>query len=380
MIAVSHRRIQQARNSVLNLKHNRPAIQWILVIVLCSGFLLVYRSFYGSDNRRPNPGHTAVAVDSEGGLHEYNSETSPIIFIGGHPRSGTTLMRAMLDAHSAVRCGEETRVVPRIVQMRENWMKNENERNRLIQGGMDDRVINSAMAAFILETIAQHGEPSEVLCNKDPLTLKSGHYMAELFPKSKWLYMMRDGRAVIHSVISRKVTITGYKLDDPRQCLGRWNTVVTNMDTQCKKIGPSRCMVVYYEQLVLHPQRWMELILEFLSLPWEDSVLHHEQHINKPGGVRVSIKERSSDQIIKPINLDALTQWVGTFPEDVVKDMDEIAPMLAKFGYDPEANPPNYGVADGVVANNTRDVHDHVEEWEEKSKQLIEGMRKGPVS
>jgi len=357
MIAVSHRRIQQARNSVLNLKHNRPALQWILVILLCSGFFLVYRSFYGSDNRRPNPGHTAVAVDSEGGLHEYNSETSPIIFIGGHPRSGTTLMRAMLDAHSAVRCGEETRVVPRIVQMRENWMKNDNERNRLIQGGMDDRV----------------------LCNKDPLTLKSGHYMAELFPKSKWLYMMRDGRAVIHSVISRKVTITGYKLDDPRQCLGRWNTVVTNMDTQCKKIGPSRCMVVYYEQLVLHPQRWMGLILDFLSLPWEDSVLHHEQAINKPGGVRVSIKERSSDQIIKPINLDALTQWVGTFPEDVLKDMDEIAPMLAKFGYDPDANPPNYGVADGVVANNTRDVHEHVEEWEVKSKQLIEGMRKGPL-
>ena len=27
-----------------------------------------------------------------------------VIAAGGHPRSGTTLMRAMLDAHSAVRC------------------------------------------------------------------------------------------------------------------------------------------------------------------------------------------------------------------------------------------------------------------------------------
>ena len=25
--------------------------------------------------------------------------------------------------------------------------------------------------------------------------------------------------------------------------------------------------------------------------------------------------ERSSDQIIKPVNLDALTTWVGTYPE-----------------------------------------------------------------
>ena len=27
------------------------------------------------------------------------------------------------------------------------------------------------------------------------------------------------------------------------------------MDAQCKKIGADRCMVVYYEQLVLHPKR-----------------------------------------------------------------------------------------------------------------------------
>ena len=36
--------------------------------------------------------------------------------------------------------------------------------------------------------------------------------------------------------------------------------------------------------------------------------------------------------------------------------MDEIAPMLAKLGYDPDANPPNYGVPDGLVANNTKEV------------------------
>ena len=34
---------------------------------------------------------------------EYNSANHPFIFIGGHPRSGTTLMRAMLDSHHHVR-------------------------------------------------------------------------------------------------------------------------------------------------------------------------------------------------------------------------------------------------------------------------------------
>ena len=33
-----------------------------------------------------------------------------------------------------------------------------------------------------------------------------------------------------------------------------------------------------------------------------------------------------------------------------------MAPMLAKLGYDPKANPPNYGTPDGAVANNTAEV------------------------
>jgi hypothetical protein len=37
-------------------------------------------------------------LGADGTLYEYD-RGSPIIFIGGVPRSGTTLMRAMLDAH-----------------------------------------------------------------------------------------------------------------------------------------------------------------------------------------------------------------------------------------------------------------------------------------
>lgn len=47
-------------------------------------------------------------------------------------------------------------------------------------------------------------------------------------------------------------------------------------------------MLVYYEQLVLHPETMLRKILSFLDIPWHDSVLHHEQHINKPGGVSLS--------------------------------------------------------------------------------------------
>lgn len=62
-----------------------------------------------------------------------NKNTSferPVIFIGGMPRSGTTLMRAILDSHPSVRCGEETRVIPRVLNMRAAWQKSALEWNR----------------------------------------------------------------------------------------------------------------------------------------------------------------------------------------------------------------------------------------------------------
>lgn len=66
--------------------------------------------------------------------------------------------------------------------------------------------------------------------------------------------------------------------------------------------------------------------------------------------------ERSSDQVIKPVNLEALSKWVGNIPDDVVRDMADIAPMLSVLGYDPYANPPDYGKADSWVKDNTLKV------------------------
>ena len=65
------------------------------------------------------------------------------------------------------------------------------------------------------------------------------------------------------------------------------------------------------------------------------------------------------------MNLEALSKWVGHIPEDVVQEMEEVAPMLAHFGYDPNANPPNYGKPDGDVVKNTNDVIENESKWDE---------------
>lgn len=218
---------------------------------------------------------------------EYD-ENTPLIFVGGVPRSGTTLMRAMLDAHPHVRCGEETRVIPRLLAMHSTWSRSARERMRLDEAGVTDEVLDAAIRAFLLEVIVGHGEPAPRLCNKDPFTLKSLDYLSRLFPHAKFVLMLRDGRATVHSMISRRVTITGFDLSSYRDCLVKWSRAAESMYEQCREAGPERCMLLRYEQLVLEPQRSMQRLLHFLDLPWDMAVLHHEQLIGKAGGVSLS--------------------------------------------------------------------------------------------
>ncbi|CAC5388463.1 TPST [Mytilus coruscus] len=345
-------------------------ICFISVILICYNFLQC--------DKKPN----MIMVPSEqekfvytrqGKAIEYGRE-SPLIFIGGMPRSGTTLMRAMIDAHPDVRCGEETRIVPRILGMRAQWYKSETEKRRLQEAGISDFVIDSAISAFVLEVIAKHGDAAPRLCNKDPFTLKSSVYLKKLFPNSKFLFMIRDGRATVHSIISRKVTITGFDLTSYRNCLSKWNHAMESMYAQCLHVGARHCLPVYYEQLTLHPELWMKRILRFLEIPWNDTVLHHEDYIGKE--ISLSKTEKSSDQVIRPVNIDAMSKWVGHLPADVIRDMATIAPMLRILGYDPESNPPNYGAPDPRVADNTMHMHQNEAFWRKKEEELLKSEQR----
>jgi len=46
-----------------------------------------------------------------------NKPDSSFIFIGGKARSGTTLIRAILDVDSTIKCGIETKIIPRFLKL-----------------------------------------------------------------------------------------------------------------------------------------------------------------------------------------------------------------------------------------------------------------------
>ena len=205
---------------------------------------------------------------------------SPITFVGGVPRSGTTLLRVMLDAHPDIRCGEETRVIPRIVSMRSKWMKSEKEHKRLQEAGFTDEILDDATRAFISDIIAANGPMAAHLCNKDPLVLNYMPDIVRLYPNAKFVLMIRDGRAVAYSIVSRNVTITGVDSKSYISAALFWNKVTQRMTTDCRHLGRHRCMLVHYEKLVEDPRHWMEQILDFLEIPWHDNVLKHHKLIN----------------------------------------------------------------------------------------------------
>lgn len=218
----------------------------------------------------------------------YFNNSVPLIWIGGVPRSGTTLMRALLDAHSDVRCGEETRVIPRLLGMHSGMQKSQLEMSRLEAAHISKKVLQNALGAYILSIITQHGDPAPRLCNKDPFSLRSMRLLKDIFPNSKFIFMVRDGRATAHSIVSRHVTIKGFDSKTYKGALTDWNRAVKAMNDECNNAGPTSCLAVHYEQLVLHPEAQMRSILQFLNIQWDEKVLHHEQAVGVKGGISLS--------------------------------------------------------------------------------------------
>ena len=255
----------------------------ISLMVNCLLFVVFYHvsltCSLGSEEAVPK-GQLKSACTSPNSLDNTLLKSRPITFVGGVPRSGTTLLRVMLDAHPEVRCGEETRVIPRIISMRSKWMKSEKEHRRLKEAGLSDEKLDDATRAFISNIIASNGPMARHLCNKDPLVLNYMPDIVRIYPKAKFILMIRDGRAVAHSIVSHNVTITGVDSRNHISAALFWNKVVQRMTTDCRYLGRHRCLQVHYEKLVAEPKYWMEQILHFLDIPWHENVLKHHQFIN----------------------------------------------------------------------------------------------------
>lgn len=273
---------------------------------------------------------THIVVPKAGGDPRSYNLNSSLLFIGGVPKSGTTLLRVMLDAHPGIRCGPESHIFIDMLKLRYEWTTFEQLTKRNTAAGVTRDIINKAVAAFLLEVTARHGEPADMICTKEPFLMTQGGFLAYAFPNARIIHVVRDGRAVSHSLVSRRLNFPPFSPENHKQNLKQWAKLASGMEHICKTIGRQRCMTVRYEDLVQDPADELKKILAWLGVEWDERVLQHHQMMDS---IVTSKMETTADQIGKPVYRSAVDKWKGNIPQDVLDDELVYAPTLRLFGY-----------------------------------------------
>jgi protein-tyrosine sulfotransferase len=255
--------------------------------------------------------------DSNEILSNEDRINKPVILVAGNHGSGTTLMRAILDVK--LNCGYETRVIPEILKFVHEIKHSKNFR---LKTKIYSKVINKALALFIVEIMKKNDESHEILCSKDPGEIDL-IYLSELFSKLKIIYMVRDGRASVISNLQRQdksiALSTFYKYTSI------WNKINRDLYEQCVDIGEKKCKIVKYENLVTNPETVIREIMDFAGIEFTKEFLRHEEYssnINKANG-----------KVQNEINTDRLRSWVGKVSYDT-NYMKSRFEMFEKFGYE----------------------------------------------
>jgi hypothetical protein len=193
------------------------------------------------------------------------SGTAPI-FVVGCQRSGTTLLRLMLDSHPAIACGPETRFLRDLERITgADW-------HRLERFGFPREYwltkVGELFGSFQADYAAGRGKRR--WADKSPLYALILDYLWELFPDAQVVHLIRDPRDVTASHRSA----FGYKsaLGAPR----KWRRYLDAVRRSAAGVDPARYHELRYEALVADREATMRELLDFLGESWDPAVLDYE--------------------------------------------------------------------------------------------------------
>ena len=195
------------------------------------------------------------------------TSTAPI-FVVGCQRSGTTMLRLILDSHSRISCGPETRFLEdmeRIVGS--DW-------KRLSQYGFSQEEWLSRIAGFFggIQSDYAAGRGKERWADKSPRYAMKLDFILRLFPDAQIVHVIRDGRDVAVS---------------HRKRFGYWSCVKSSVKwpryiAQARAGGAALPAHQYhelrYEDLVTDQEATLRSLMDFLGEPWEPGMLDFESH------------------------------------------------------------------------------------------------------
>ncbi|MGZ8096304.1 MAG: sulfotransferase family protein [Methylosarcina sp.] len=237
-----------------------------------------------------------------------------LIFVGGAPRSGTTLVQRILDAHSLVYGGPEFDLVPEIMRLRSRFLQGI-ELGR-ISAYLDrndvDTVFEKFLASLFQKKINVTGK--RFLSEKTPANLGAFSDLQQCLPNSRYIFVMRDPRSIVASMLEvgrryladRKIPPAYTR--SSRRAVEYINSLWEN-GNQARLKGDN-VFVVYYEDLVHNPRAVIEALADFIGIPFEEGQLAIQNSSwDMPEFKSGEAYWYTKDQLSTPIKKEATEKW-----------------------------------------------------------------------
>jgi hypothetical protein len=211
-----------------------------------------------------------------------------LIFVGGSPRSGTTLVQNMLDSHSDILGGPEFLHLQDIVDLRKKL------RRSISVGWIDlycsldelDKHLRALVQNLFFPLADKHG--CKYMSEKSPENILVFSELAELFPEAHFIHVIRDPRAIVSSMRDVYGRAKQKKIDIPTFTANISSSIAYTL--RCFDAGfaavkkaPDKILTVVYESLVKDPEKETVRICQFLELEWDSQMMapHKKKHLGE---------------------------------------------------------------------------------------------------
>jgi hypothetical protein len=199
--------------------------------------------------------------------------SNPIFIIGVH-RSGTSLLRRIINSHPAIACPPETYYLTHFAAM----MRDRNTAAGFFGLGYQSR---EDWVNQIRIWSSRYHEAYRISHDKSRWADKTPQYshvlpeLKEIFgPGARFVFIIRNPLDVIYSIYSRGWDIRG-EGGDLLSATARYVAETLEAQLDFLNQNPDICLEVRYEDLIREPEARLRTIFAFLGEPWDDRVLDY---------------------------------------------------------------------------------------------------------
>ncbi len=260
----------------------------------------------------------------------YVSASRPII-IGGCPRSGTTLLRRILDTHPDIACGPESTFFlpgrPLPARLARGYGVPEDEVKRLLRE-------SDSQGAFIDAFMKGYTERVGVRrwAEKTPLNIRFVPWIWAHFPEARFVHIIRDGRDTVCSMrvhADRKLVsgewVRRERVQPLEPLVRRW---VHDVRLGKSYRGDPRYVDVRYEDLVQEPRPALERLFRAVGEPFDERVMEYRTRTERVKA------DANAEEKRETIHGRSIERWRTDLSEDEQALVKRIAgPLLIELGY-----------------------------------------------